>query len=113
MIKPCKSCPWKKSTRTEDIPGGGMDHVQACRAEGRWGGIVMACHLTTDDRPGPCAGWVERVAKPLAWSSGEQALPMRMLLITARVDLREFTDGGEALHKTMAAMLAAHPDPNE
>lgn len=112
-LVPCKSCPWKVSTKTEDIPGGGMDHVAAERAAGnRWGGKVMACHLSTDEQPHACAGWIEKVAKPAFRASGERAIPMRLLILQTGIELDEYSDGGEKLHRNMAAMLAAHPDPD-
>lgn len=112
MIRPCASCPWRVSTRTEDIPGGGMDHELARAATpgpGGWCDVVMACHLTTDEAPRACVGWALQVAKPLAHASGPVALPMRLLLITGGVDLTRF--GTDApLHPDMASMLAAHRD---
>ncbi len=118
---PCKSCPWRVSTRTEDIPGGGMDEARATHTTaanaGRRDGRIMACHLTSDEKPHACAGWVERVGKPAAWASGEGAIPMRMMLVLGGVDLTEYSDGGADLYPTMDAMLSAHrrhpPDPQE
>lgn len=107
MIGPCQSCPWKVSTKTADIPGGGMDEERAERAGAR-PSVLMACHLTTDEKPAACAGWVERVAKPAAWSSGYGAIPMRLLLSAGQVDLYDFDDGGCELWPDMKTMLEAH-----
>lgn len=100
---PCKTCPWRVTTRTEDIPGGGMDHVRSARCHNDFGGIVMACHLSTDDEPYACVGFALRV--------GFQSVPLRMAAVMGAFDMSECSDGGAELHPTMAAMLAAHPDP--
>lgn len=108
MMVPCKSCPWRTSTRTADIPGGGMDQVRGPLADGPRPQHIMACHLTTDEAPRACAGWVTQVAVPAACASGEQAIPMRMLLFTGRVDVTEYSNGGAELYADMSTMLAAH-----
>ena len=99
---PCPSCPWRVSTRTADIPGGGMDHARAALAmHDSPRGKVMACHLSTDEKPYGCAGFIARV--------GTDSFAVRLAMAFGALDLAEYGDGGAELHPTMAAMLAAHP----
>lgn len=107
MIGPCETCPWKRSTKTADIPGGGMDQERTLLCAGG-GKITMACHLTTDEKPAACAGWVVVVAQPAAWASGEQAIPMRLRLMLAGVPAADYHDGGHSLYPDLRAMLRAH-----
>ena len=85
-----------------------MDHARAMFAFGPAPQVIMACHLTTDEKPVACAGWIERVAKPAVELEGEGAISARFLLARGGVALREFSDGGADLHESMGAMLDAH-----
>ena len=109
--KPCESCPWRKSTQTEDIPGGGLDHVKIRGSgsafgkgngfgPGKWG--VMSCHLSSDDKPFVCAGFVLQV--------GMQSQGVRLAQAMGVLDVAEFTAGGLELHETMEELMEAHPD---
>jgi hypothetical protein len=109
---PCASCPWRTSTESADIPGGGIDHDLATYAKSaEWGGknVAMACHLSKDGSLFACAGWIEKVVKPCAYQSGPDAIPMRLLLMTHRIDPNEYSDGGFDLRESMEDLLDAHP----
>lgn len=61
MIQPCRNCPWRSSTRSADIPGGGVDGDRisiAADPEGPPIGYAMGCHLGEPHPPHPCAGFI-------------------------------------------------------
>lgn len=100
----CGTCPWRRSTATEAIPGGGMDHLraQAVRGEG-W--TVMACHLTPDEAPVACAGFIAAER-----AGGCRNIGLRLAVIQGWVSLDEYADPEPGtLWPTTEAMLAAHP----
>lgn len=103
VITPCPSCPWRRGARAQDIPR--FKAAMACDlATSR---MVMACHLSTDSEPVPCAGWVVQVAVPGVNIEGEGAIPMRLLVRRAGIDLDAYGDGGLGLHPDMRAMSDA------
>lgn len=101
MISPCRSCPWRTSVRTGDIPGGGLDAAK-CGALDHGGGAglgrVMQCHLG----PHACAGFVLRV--------GYASPALRLAVAWKLVDPDKYTDGGAELYPTFEAMVAAHAE---
>ena len=103
LTAPCPSCPWRVSTRTKQIPGGGLDHdrMRAAMADNPFTAKVMACHLSTDANPAACAGFMVRV--------GFDSIAVRFAAMQGLTNPRKFTDGGAELHPDVAAMLAAHP----
>lgn len=101
-IVPCKSCPWRVGSRAKDIPGFCAEQAVRLGKPGK----VMACHMSGEDAPRPCAGWVVQVALPAARASGEGAIPMRMLLMGMR-NLNDYRAPAEPLHKTTGAMVRA------
>lgn len=104
MTTPCPTCPWRKSTRTGQIPGGGMDHARAARnMADDLTGKVMQCHRTADADPRACAGFMVRV--------GFDSVAVRLAAMLGYAHPRDFTDGGALLYRNMAEMLAAHPAP--
>ncbi len=110
-VRPCKTCPWRLTTITSAIPGGGLDHAALHLATPDPRGHcrrVMACHLTMDDRPAACAGWALQVARPFVEAEGEVAIPMRLLMLVGGVDVYDF-ETDVPLHENMAALRAAHP----
>lgn len=107
MRVPCKNCPWRKSTRTEDIPGGGLDH-EKCRnaAQNRMSSIAMMCHRT--DRDEVCAGFVLQVSEHHLGL--RMAVAMRMVPGGWPEEGREgFSAEGVDLHEGWEQLLAAHP----
>ena len=100
--RPCQSCPWRKSTKTQDIPGGGMDHIRSQGIQGN-GLTVMACHLSTDADPFACAGFIVQV--------GFDSIGIRLLANMGALKPDDFESGGAELHGSVTEMLAVHPDP--
>lgn len=99
-IAPCKTCPWRTTTRTEDIPGGGLNHARrgAFVNDGR---RLMQCHCSPDEDPTPCVGFVLQV--------GVESVGVRVGLVRGWFRMDDFDRGGAELHPTWDAMLAAHP----
>jgi hypothetical protein len=112
VITPCRSCPFRRSVTPADIPGGGVDRYRASLAAGEGSlGFVMACHLSSDEDPLPCAGWVVVVGRPVAHSNGEGAIPMRIALMRGEVDVHDYDAGGADLFDSMEEMLDAQEVP--
>jgi hypothetical protein len=58
--KPCKSCPWRRSSNQADIPG--FDRAQACHLKTTCAPNsqkVMACHASPKSRPSLCHGFAQ------------------------------------------------------
>lgn len=73
-MKQCKSCPWKVSASTAEIPGYDRAKHEKLRPitnrgetpvfpTGR-GVEVMACHLSREGADVPCAGWLSHQLGP-------------------------------------------------
>lgn len=63
---------------------------------------VMACHLTTDEDPRACAGFVVQVGT-------RDSVGLRIAQLLGFVNPDDYCDGGADLHANMAEMMAAHP----
>lgn len=100
--QPCTNCPWRKSTKTEQIPGCGMDHVRAKAAVGD-GLRAMACHKN-DVTHVACVGYVLRMGL-------EKSLGLRLAALKGlfRIDDYDLKFNPKLLHGSMEEMLAAHP----
>lgn len=104
-MTPCKSCPWRLTTRSEDIPGSGGIDGPLGREMLRPGSLrAMACHLGDEAQPIPCAGFVVVV--------GRDSLGLRLAAASGVLRFEDYTTDAP-LHRSLAAMMAAHPDPDE
>lgn len=104
-MKPCKSCPWRLSTRSADIPGTGGISGPLGREMLRPGSLrAMACHLGDQAHPIPCAGFVVVV--------GRDSLGLRLAAAGGVLRFEDYSTDAP-LHRSLAAMMAAHPDPDE
>lgn len=87
-----------------------MDHVRSKLCQGgpreedgvTLGLTVMACHLSTDEGPYGCAGFVTQV--------GVDSIGVRLAMSFGLLNLDDYGTGGADLHASMDAMLAAHPE---
>lgn len=104
----CGTCPWRVSTKTEQIPGGGMDHGRSadCLDQGL---TAMACHLSTDQEPVACAGFVQAQKG----ADDGQNIGYRLAIIRGLLDPDDYGEDGGQLHPTLREMLAAHPPSEE
>mgnify|MGYP001571330848 CR=1 FL=1 len=105
QITPCPTCPWRKSTRTADIPGGGLDRERSARTlgdlevvDGRVvsGLTVMKCHC----RETACAGFVVQV--------GFDLIGLRLACRVGVLSVDDYSSGGADLWPTFDAMLRHH-----
>lgn len=96
---PCRSCPWRKGSISEDIPNfnpeGAQELSQTCRDDGF---SVMACHKSTDTAFVVCAGFALQV--------GYESVGLRMLARSEDKDIVGGCSGeGTELHDTFEEML--------
>ena len=104
-MKPCKSCPWRLTTRSEDIPGtGGISGPRGREMLRPESLRAMACHLGNDAQPIPCAGFVVVV--------GRDSVGLRLAAARGVLRFEDYTTDAP-LHGSLAAVMAAHPDPDE
>ena len=104
-LRPCGTCPWRRTTTTGKIPGGGMCHAARPKVEDE-GWTVMACHLSTDAAPVACAGFVDAERRGGARNRG-----LRLALIAGWVSLDDYAElDPEKVYPTIGAMFDAHPD---
>lgn len=101
MIRPCATCPWRKATRTCDIPGGGLSadlsrRMRDSMEETPFGSTVMQCHVADH----ACAGFVLKVRF--------DSVGLRLAAAWGLVDVDDYEDGGIEMWESFDAMLAAH-----
>jgi len=101
-ITPCKNCPWRKSVRPHDIPGGGLELDKDLTKEGLpFLGAVMQCHLTADTEPQPCAGFVTQV--------GFESVALRYTVMTGVVDPNHYQrPDDDELYSSFPEMITAY-----
>ncbi len=57
---PCKTCPWRKNSDDTQIPGFDLPKTERLRKTCVQGfGGLMACHLSPEDAPVVCAGYLQ------------------------------------------------------
>src|SRR3954470_13465914 len=91
--QPCKTCPWRLDSHSNDIPGFQLelaeDLDQTSRqpdgSEAPYGAPLFACHQSTPDREGGCAG-----SQPV---EGFHNLTARVSAFHGRLDPRGFRPG--------------------
>lgn len=89
MTVPCATCPWRKGSDVNLIPGFSMELARSllettCGDEDDWRS-VMACHGSTEEDNRPCIGYVQS-------DDGWRNLAVRMSAITNRIDLAGIRD---------------------
>lgn len=71
--RPCRACPWRRDSHSDDIPGFSLDLAEGLAGTSRSGAIgpdfgsaMFACHDSTENNEIACAGWlaVEGSAHP-------------------------------------------------
>lgn len=97
MKKPCKDCPWKKSSV-------GVFPAEAFRVSAHTSYDMdphsFGCHSTSVQNPKTCAGFL--------LNGAQHNLGVRMRLITGDYDLSQVSDGGHALFENYKAMAIAN-----
>ncbi len=97
--KPCKNCPWKRSSKAggEDIPNFSIEMMRDlkkttfeadCHPNERDAlRPVFACHDTKEGKEATCAGYVAR--------DGKHNITVRFLAASDNVDLRPIIEAAE------------------
>lgn len=99
MTKPCATCPWRKGSNDQDIPGFNLDEARALRKTCEQGfGGVFACHCTKEGADKACAGWLQSV-------SAHNNFTVRMALING--DLPRLNPDDDCFD-TFEAMVSHH-----
>lgn len=96
--EPCPGCPWKKSTKTHHIPGGGMKDACFADLDSRQG--AMGCHLNPGKPARPCSGFMVK--------EGFNAIGVRLGALQNIAHPNDHIDGGYELYESLDEMLAAH-----
>ena len=104
---PCPSCPWRKHSHLDDIPGFSIEKARNLRCTvGNEDGFrtVMACHGSSETNNIPCAGYL--------FVEGWRNLNVRMLAFTGKIDMGAVLDAcdGLELHESFDEMLAMLED---
>jgi len=88
----CKACPWKISSRLEDIPGYEAEKhrgLAGCTGATVEGLRIMACHESPQNSPYACVGWLANQI-----GSGNN-LNLRLALTTKRIRIGNLKLDGE------------------
>ena len=103
--RPCKTCPWRRSIATHEIPGGGLDDrkCQAIRKEQTL--HVMACHNSPIENPHGCAPFMVNV--------GFSNIGIRLAAMRGVDHPSNYTTEGVEVYSTFEEMLDAHGVLNE
>lgn len=98
--RPCRSCPWRRSTPPGGFPGGVLDSASLRRmASGEFGQSAMQCHSTPDgERAEVCVGFAMVV--------GFDCVGLRIAAMAGRYD-PDRVEADETLH-TLAPVCATH-----
>lgn len=96
--QPCPNCPWRVTTKTADIPGGGMQGITLEQLDASL--TAMGCHQNADRPPRPCSGFMVQV--------GFASVAVRIAATFGRAHPDDHDAGGAELYDTNEAMLEAH-----
>jgi hypothetical protein len=97
--KPCKDCPWRKSTRLEDIPRITDDLRLSLYDEIKSDGSikVMACHKSNEGEDFPCAGFMTQI--------GNDSIGVRLLQVWSIDSPDNYSNEGCDLFETLEGAL--------
>jgi hypothetical protein len=103
--KPCKACPWLRSSKTDgsDIQGFSIELMQDLKGTcGDDDGFrnIMACHDSREDKPYGCVGYLA--------VEGHKNLNVRILAMKGKIPLNEVMENTKELdfYDNFSEMLA-------
>jgi hypothetical protein len=99
---PCRSCPWVKANRAQDIPNFRLDlaeQLAACQS-GEFGAPIFACHLSKPGAEFTCAGWLA--------VHGRESIGVRIMAMHGHLPIEALAPGVDwpELHADYAEMMA-------
>lgn len=98
--KPCEQCPWVKSREGVFPPD--AYRISANTAEDM-ATHTFACHMAGSEKPQDCAGFLLR--------GGTHNMSVRLAAMRGDLDMREVSDGGDALYANYREMAVANGVP--